>query len=236
MSDDIRRYAAEFLGTFLLVFFAAGSVMIGALTGAVSAQIAGGLASGLILMIVIWVFADISGGHVNPALTLALCVTGAFAWRLLPGYVLAQLAGSAAAGLCLLAFLGHSAQMGANLPDIAGGVTVGQALGIEVVLSFAMMLVVVLSVAAQGVPGRFFAVPVGAIVGISVMLFGGSHGAAMNPARAFGPHLANGDWAFFWIYVAGPVAGLLLAALMCRFCFGIPDHGGSSSGNGRRQT
>lgn len=209
--------------------------MMGTLTGAVSAQIAGGLASGLILMILIWVFVDISGGHVNPALTLALCVTGAFAWRLLPGYVLAQLAGSAAAGLCLLALLGHSLKMGANLPDVAGGVTVGRALGVEVVLSFAMMLVVVFSVAAQGVPGRFFAVPVGAIVGISVMLFCGSHGAAMNPARAISPHLANGDWAFFWIYVIGPVAGLLLAGLACCFCFGIPDHGAASSGNGRCQ-
>lgn len=220
--DDFRKYGAEFLGTFLLVFFAAGAAMMAEITGSSSAQVMGGLASGLILMIVIWIFAGVSGGHVNPALTLALAMTKAFPVRLLPGYVLAQLAGSALGGLSLLALLGRVGAMGANRPDIASGVTATQALGMEFVLSFAMMLVVVFSVADRGVPGKFFAIPIGAIVGINVMLFGGTHGASMNPARAFGPYLANADWNHYWIYVLGPVSGLLAAALLCSWIFEIP--------------
>lgn len=220
--EDFRKYAAEFIGTFLLVFFAAGAAMMSVLTGSAAGAVIGGLASGLILMIVIWIFAGISGGHVNPALSLALWLTGAFPGRLLPGYVAAQTAGSAAGGLCLLAALGPVPGMGANLPDIAGGITPLQALGVEYVLSFAMMVVIVLSVAAEGMPGRFFAIPIGAVVGIDVMLFGATHGAAMNPARAFGPTLVNGDWSHYWIYLAGPLAGLVSAAYICKLIFGIP--------------
>lgn len=221
---DFRLYAAEFIGTFLLVFFAAGAAMMSVLTGAAAGAVMAGLASGLILMIVIWIFADISGGHVNPALSLALWLTGAFPGRLLPGYVAAQTAGSAAGGLCLLAALGPVPGMGANLPDIAGGITPLQALGVELVLSFAMMVVIVLSVAAANTPGHFFAVPIGAVVGIDVMLFGATHGAAMNPARAFGPTLVHGDWSHYWIYVLGPLAGLTAAAYTCRWLFGVPRH------------
>lgn len=220
--EDFRKYAAEFIGTFLLVFFAAGAAMMSVLTGSAAGAVIGGLASGLILMIVIWIFANISGGHVNPALSFALWLTGAFPGRLLPGYVAAQTAGSAAGGLCLLAALGRVPGMGANLPDIAGGVTPLQAFGVEIVLSFAMMVVIVLSVAAEDVPGKFFAIPIGAVVGIDVMLFGATHGAAMNPARAFGPTLANGDWSHYWIYLAGPITGLVSAAYICKLIFGVP--------------
>jgi len=221
--DDFRRYAAEFIGTFFLVFFAAGAAMVSAFAPAPAGAVIAGLGSGLVLMIVIWIFANISGGHVNPALSIALWLTGAFPARLIPGYVTAQLAGSAIGGLCLLSAFGRVPGMGANLPDIASGITPLQALEVEFLLSFAMMMVIVLSIAERGIPGKFFAVPIGAIVGLNVMLFGASHGASMNPARAFGPYLANGDWTFYWIYVLGPLAGLLLASIVCRYVFGLPQ-------------
>ena len=220
--DAFRRYAAEFIGTFLLVFFAAGAAMISSLGTGENGAIFSGLASGLILMIVIWIFAGISGGHVNPALTTALYLAGSFPARLLPGYIVAQISGSAAGALCLLAVLGPIPGMGANLPDIANGVTPIQALSVEIVLSFSMMVVIVLSVAEQGIPGKFFAIPIGAIVGVNVMLFGASHGASMNPARAFGPYLAHGDWSYYWIYVLGPFAGLISAGFVCKALFGFP--------------
>lgn len=209
--EDMRKYAAEFLGTFMLVFFAAGAVMASALTQSASGAVIGGVASGLILMIVIWVFAGVSGGHVNPALTLALVMLKLFPARLLPGYVAAQLAGSAAAGLTLLVFLGNAGQMGANLPNVAAGVTPMAAFGIELVLSFVMMLVIIGAIRAEDMLRGLAPVPIGAVVGIEVMLFGGIAGAAMNPARAFGPTLALGDWSHFWIYLVGPIIGLITA-------------------------
>ena len=219
---DLQKYVAEFLGTFLLAFVGAGAAMMAALTDAASGQIMGGIASGVILMIAIWIFANISGGHVNPALTLVLCLIGDFPPRLLPGYILAQLSGSAAAGGCLLALLGRTAGMGANRPNTFAGVTPFQAFGVEVVLSFTMMVVIIFSVAAKGAPGKFFAVPIGAIVGLNVMMFGGTYGAAMNPARAFGPYFVSGEWQFFWIYAIGPVSGMLIAALIVRWLIGYP--------------
>lgn len=217
--EDLQKYTAEFIGTFLLVFFAAGAAMVSTQTAAPAGAVISGLASGLILMIVIWIFAGISGGHVNPALSIALWLTGAFPRRLVPGYVVSQLAGSTLGGLVLLAALGPVPGMGANIPDLANGVTLVQAFAVELVLSIAMMVVIVLAVADKGVAGRFFAVPIGAIVGINVMLFGASHGAAMNPARAFGPYVVHGDWSTYWIYVLGPLAGLILTGFVCNGIF-----------------
>ena len=214
--EELRKYAAEFTGSFMLVLFAAGSVMASDMLDAGPAQIIGGAASGLVLMIIIWIFAGVSGGHVNPALTLALAVIGRFPFRLLPGYIVSQLAGSACAGLCLLWMLGNSGQMGANLPNAGLGIGSLQAFSIEIVLSFIMMVVIMGAVMLPDRLKHLAPVPIGAIVGIEVMLFGGIAGAAMNPARAFGPFLALGDWQYFWIYLLGPVAGITAAAVL--FC------------------
>lgn len=217
--EDLRKYVAEFTGSFMLVLFAAGSVMASDILDAGPVPIIGGIASGLVLMIVIWIFAGVSGGHVNPALTLALTVIGRFPFRLLPGYVASQLAGSACAGLCLLWMLGISGQMGANLPNTGVGIGPLQAFSIEIVLSFIMMVVIMGSVMLPDNLKHFSPVPIGAIVGIEVMLFGGIAGAAMNPARAFGPFLALGDWQYFWIYLLGPVAGITSAAVVFNMIF-----------------
>jgi len=212
--DDFKRYAAEFLGTYMLVFFAAGAVVVSSKIGGLPGPIMGGISSGLILMNVIWAFAHVSGAHVNPAFSLALGYLGRFPWRLVPGYILAQLLGSGLAGLTLLWTLGDFGHMGANLPNEALGISPAIALVIETILSFIMMVVILHSGDAEGELGRMSAVPIGAIVGIEVMLMGPIAGAAMNPARAFGPYLARGDWTDFWIYVVGPLVGIMGAALL----------------------
>ena len=84
------------------------------------------------------------------------------------------------------------------------------------------MVVIVLAVAEPGIPGNFYAIPIGAIVGVNVMMFGPTHGAAMNPARAFGPYMVGGDWSHYWIYVLGPLAGLISGGFICRWVFGFP--------------
>ena len=106
--NDLRKYACEFIGTFTLVFFAAGAVMVGALTGQLG-SIGAGLISGLVITIVIYTFGHVSGAHVNPALSIAAAYLGKLERRLVPGYVTAQMAGSAAGGLVLLACVGQVA-------------------------------------------------------------------------------------------------------------------------------
>lgn len=218
--DDWRRYACEFIGVFALVFFAAGAVMVGSLTGGLGA-IGPGLISGLIITIVIYTFGHISGAHVNPALSIAAVWLGKLERRLLPGYIAAQMAGSAAAGFALLAAIGQVADMGANLPNAALGVTPTTAFAIELFLSFLLMWVVCGTAFSERGPTAFAGIAIGATVGVEVMLMGPYAGAAMNPARAFGPYLARGDITHFWIYLVGPVAGMLLGAAAYRFTHSI---------------
>jgi MIP family channel proteins len=218
--DDVRKYACEFIGAFALVFFAAGAVMVGALTGLIG-SIGSGLISGLVITVVIYTFGHVSGAHVNPALSIAAVYLGRLEGRLLPGYIVAQMAGSAGGGLFLLACIGHVADMGANLPNGVLGVTPGIALLIELFLSFVLMWVIC-GTAFHGKADLAFAgLAIGATVGIEVMLMGAYAGAAMNPARAFGPYLARGDFTHYWIYVLGPIAGMLAGAAVFRFTHAI---------------
>lgn len=215
--SSARLYAAEFLGTAILVFFAAGAVMVSAMLGNLPGPLIWGTVSGLALMILIWALLDVSGAHFNPALTFGLAVFGDFPWRLVPGYVAAQLAGSSAGAALLYYMLGAQGGMGANLPNPTLGLPLAGAFAIECFLSFVMMLVIRAAFAAAPPLRAFAAVPIGLIVGIEVMLMGPIAGAAMNPARAFGPTAFLGDWRFYWIYALGPVLGILVAGYVWRF-------------------
>lgn len=211
--QDIRCYTAEFIGTAAMVFFAAGSVMLSATLHSLPGPLLSGISSGTIVTVVVWAFYGVSGAHINPALSLTLWVFGEFPTRRLPGYITAQLSGSVAAAGLLYVTFGNVGAMGANLPNFNLGMSEGLAFSIEVLLSFLMMLVIRAAFAAGQPIRQFASVPIGAIVGLEVMLMGPVAGAAMNPARAFGPTLFLGDWSTFWIYAAGPVVGLLAAAL-----------------------
>jgi MIP family channel proteins len=213
-SQMVKYCLAEFFGTAALVFFAAGAVMVSTMLGGLPGPLIGGVSSGLILMILIWALFDISGAHLNPALTVTLALFGDFPKNRVPAYVVAQMAGSAAGGALLYFSLGSHGAMGANLPNTAIGITPGNAFILEIFLSFLMMLVIRGSFAAGSPLRQFAAVPIGAIVGIEVMLMGPVAGAAMNPARAFGPYVFLGDWQHYWIYVAGPLAGIIAGAVV----------------------
>lgn len=220
MTDDLHEHlrccAAEFIGTAALVYFAAGSVMICAALGNLPGPLISGLASGGIVTVMVWMLYGISGAHLNPALSLTLWLFGDFPGRHVTGYAAAQMAGSAAAGGLLFFSLGPVGQMGANLPNTALGVGQASAFAIEVVLSFLMMLVIRAAFSAGNPARALAALPVGAIVGLEVMLLGPVAGAAMNPARAFGPTLFLRDWSAFWIYAVGPVIGLVAGAFVWR--------------------
>ncbi|MEX0924040.1 MAG: aquaporin [Rhodovibrionaceae bacterium] len=212
---DFNKYLCEFIGTFALVFFAAGAVMVTALTGE-PGPIGAGLISGSVIAIVIYCFGHVSGAHVNPALSLAAAALGKLEWRLIPGYISAQMAGSAAGGFALLFALGEVASIGANLPNEGLGISPGIALAIELFLSFLLMWVICGTAYDDGAALPFAGLAIGATVAIEVMLMGPVAGAAMNPARAFGPHLARGDFTHFWIYLLGPVGGMLIGAYTFR--------------------
>lgn len=195
-----RALGAELLGTYALVFFGPGAVVVQAQTGALGhAGVA--LVFGLTVTVVIAALAPISGAHINPAATLALTLARQFpAARALP-YVLAQLCGAALAGFTLLLLFGRTGQLGVTLP--AG--SLGQAFVLETVMTFFLLLVALRS----GLPWA-----AGGVVALEAMMGGPITGASMNPARSFGPALASGIWTAHWLYWAAPLlgAGLAVAA------------------------
>jgi aquaporin TIP len=203
-----RRGVAEFIGTFTLIFIGGGA-------GIVSGQdiVAVALANGLAIGIMVTNLGHISGGHFNPAITLGFVAARRIALRLAVVYWISQLAGAivAAAGLRWLlhkpAFLGavpHVARIGA-----------GRGLVVEMVLTF--FLVWAVFATAVDPRGAFKAVAglaIGLTITIDVFMGGPLTGAAMNPARAFGPELIGNFWAQGWIYWLGPAVGGVVAAVV----------------------
>ena len=208
-----RAYAAEAVGTFLLVFAGPGAVVIDAVSGGAVSHLGVGISFGLAVMCAIFALGHISGAHINPAVTLGFAATGRFPWGHVPYYIIAQLLGAAAASAVHLGLFGNVANLGATVPT--GGA--GQAFGLEIVITFFLMFVI-LSVALdrRALPGSA-PIAIGGYVGLAATFSGPIAGASMNPARSFGPALLSGTWTAHWLYWLGPIAGALLAVAIWRF-------------------
>jgi aquaporin TIP len=208
--DYARRTVAEFVGTFALIFVGAGAAIYGDL-------VALALANGLVIAVMVSAVGLISGGFFNPAVTLAFVITRRIAPKLAAIYLLAQLGAAALAALLLKWVLPHAASINSHLgaPALGSGVTAGKGVAIEAVLSF--FLVWVIFATAVDPRGTFKQIA-GLAIGLTITfdaLFGlGLTGAAMNPARAFGPQLVGNHWAHFWVWYVGPIAGGAIAALL----------------------
>lgn len=208
---------AEFFTTFFLVFFGAGAVSIGSLTGGVVGTSEIALVFGLVVFLNLWLFGPISGAHSNPVISLALWIQEEITGDQLVAYWVAQFAGGIMASLALLFFFQSDA---APLTLPSSGVTIYQALGMEVLLTFILVLVVLLHPPAIDPTTRFsLSVSVAGVYALGV--FTGLHisGGSMNPARSFGPALVMFDFESVWIYLVAPFAGSILAVLLKRSAF-----------------
>ena len=184
-----------------------------------------GIVFGLTVAAMIYAVGHISGAHINPAVTLAFALVRHFPVRQVPLYWSAQLAGAAAASLTLRLMFGLVADMGATLPS--GSVV--QSLGLEVVLSFFLMFVIMAVATDVRAVGQTAALAIGAMVGLEAIFGGPISGASMNPARSFGPALAASVFADHWVYWLGPMAGMALAAACYRL---LREDGNAVQGDG----
>ena len=213
-----NRYVAEVLGTFALVFAGCGAVVVDQMYGGALGHIGINMVFGLVVMAVIYSIGNVSGAHINPAVTIAFAAAGRFEWRTVAPYIGCQLVGAGAAGmLLLLLFPGHETY-GATHP--AG--SIAQAFGFEVVISFLLMFVVFNVSTGHMEKGIMAGVAVGGTVAFLALMGGPVTGASMNPARSFGPALASGDFSVMWLYISAPILGMLLAYPVCRVVQG--DH------------
>jgi MIP family channel proteins len=215
MRRAARQFAAEFLGAFFIVLIAAGSFSIDPWLKAAGQPVLGpigtALAYGLAVAVAIEVFSPISGGHLNPAISLGAWATRRIGtWRLF-GYALAQIAGAVSAADLLKALIPDSAWQPAGLgtPVLASSLTRAQGMGLEATLTFAVCLAFFRTASASGKPSGW---TVGAAVAASVLLAAPLTGAALNPARAFGPAFAFSHWDNQGVWWIGPLVGGVLAA------------------------
>src|SRR5450631_3163787 len=204
---EYRRLFSELLGTFFLVFAAAGGGLLHA-KGEISLP-AAVVAPGLMVLAIILFMGGISGAHLNPAVSLAFAVRGDFPWKRVPGYIIVQLVGATLACLFLLAVFGNIQHLGATLPG--SGYKDWQAFLMEVVLTAGLLSVILGTASAAQNVGAIGALGVGGYIALAGLWAAPVSGTSMNPARSFGPALVSGDWSAYWVYVAGPLIGAAIA-------------------------
>jgi glycerol uptake facilitator protein len=220
-----RRLVAEAIGTGLLILFGPGSVVAALAVGDGALDYAGlgiiGLSFGLVVALVISAFGSTSGAHINPAVTLVLAATRRFPWRDVGPYVVAQLVGAALGGLLIVAAFGTDSVDVSNVGAVSFGEGVGypRAILVEALATYLLMLTVMALAVDKRAPAGWAGLMIGLSVTCLVVVFGPLTGAAVNPARAFGPFaaatLVGGDvpWSQLPAYVVGSVVGALLAAI-----------------------
>ena len=211
--SSVKKYVAEFIGTFVLVFFACGTAAALSCDGNVAntAYALTALAFGLVIVAMAYSIGHVSGCHINPAVSLAMLVSGKLSVKDFVGYVVAQFVGAIAGAGCLRLLLGGESGLGTNA--LYNG-NVGASLVIEIVLTFVFVLVIL------GVTSKeSFSRPAGLVIGLTLTLVHilGIHftGTSVNPARSFGPALFVGGQALadVWVFLAAPLVGGVLAAL-----------------------
>ena len=218
--DYLRRGTAEFIGTFALLFVAAGGVAYARSPTDL------GLANGLVIAVMVSAVGFISGGHFNPAVTLGFLVTKRIAPVLAVFYWVVQLGAAALAVLLLKWILPSAAISAGNLgdPALGSGIASGQGVVVEAVLTFFLVWVIfATAVDPRGAFKQISGLAIGLTIAAGVIMAYGLTGGAMNPARAFGPQLVGDHWKHFWVWYIGPFAGAVIAASLYELLYLRPE-------------
>ena len=208
----MKKYGAEFIGTFALVFAGTGAIIINDVSGGAVTHVGVALTFGLIVLAMIYAVGDVSGAHLNPAVTI-----GFFAARRLRGtivlpYITSQLLGALAASALLRALFPQHQTLGTTSP--AG--PAAQSLVLEIVLTGFLMFVILNVSTGPKERGTTAGIAVGSVIALEALFAGPICGASMNPARSFAPALVSQHFSDLWIYLIAPIAGALIAVIGCR--------------------
>lgn len=215
----MKKLLAELLGTFTLVFAGTGAIVINAAHGGAITHVGIAITFGLVVLAMIHTFGDVSGAHLNPAVTLAFAAARRFAWSEVPFYIGAQVVGALAASFLLhFLFPQNPASLGATLP--AGSDM--QSFVLELVLTTILMLTILSVSTGAKEKGITAGIAIGGVIALEAMFAGPASGASMNPARSLAPALVSGQLDHLWIYLVAPVLGALIAVPLC---IGVRDRG-----------
>lgn len=212
MQKTLRPLAAEFIGVFMLTFIGAGAIILNTYHDASVGLVGIALAQGLAYAIAVTATMNISGGHINPAITVGLWSIGRIGWKQAALYVAAQLLGAVVAALALKGLFpagaGQVAQLGA--PRLATATSFTQGVLVEAILTF-FLAFAVMGTAVDAAAPKVAGWAIGLAVAMGVLAGGGITGAAMNPAQAFGPALVANAWLSQLVYWIGPILGAVAA-------------------------
>ncbi len=208
----MKKYAAEFIGTFALVFAGTGAIVIDEVSGGGVTHVGVALTFGLIVLAMIYTLGDISGAHLNPAVT-----TGFWISRRLPAaavlpYIVSQCAGAIAASLVLHFLFPQNALLGSTQPTGSAA----QSFVLEFLLTAILMFVILGVSTGAREKGITAGIVVGSVIGLEAMFAGPICGASMNPARSLAPALVSIHFANLWLYLLAPTLGAIAGVLACR--------------------
>ncbi len=208
----MKKYAAEAIGTFALVFAGTGAIVINEVSSGVITHAGIALTFGLVVLAMIYTVGDISGAHLNPAVTLGFWTARRMGGREVAPYIVSQIIGATAASIVLRLLFPQNRLLGATLP--AGSET--QSFVLEFILTLILMLTILSVSTGAKEKGITAGIAVGAVIALEAMFAGPICGASMNPARSLAPALVSLHLDHLWIYVFAPVSGAVAATLACR--------------------
>ena len=221
----IRRAVAECIGTFGLVFIAAGAAMVDEISGGGLGIIGNALASGLVVAAMIYATGHISGAHINPAVTLGFALVRRISLRDAGVYWAAQMAGAVLAAALLRLLLGKVGIMGGHAITIDPA----QAVGVEIALTFLLMFVIMAVATDKRAVRHAAALAIGATVTFDILVGDPLTGGSMNPARTTGPAILAANWQDLWVYWVGPPVGAALAAFLYTWLNDAKEAAGNGS-------
>jgi len=203
----MRSYIAELIGTFALVFCGTGAIIINQQSGGAITHMGVAITFGLIVMSMIYSLGNISGAHLNPAVSIAFTIAKSFPVKQLPGYIISQLTGALLASFTLKFLFPSNQFLGITTP---AGLEM-QSCILEQILTFFLMLVILNVAIGSKEQGMFAGLAIGAVIALEAMFAGPVSGASMNPARSIAPAIASGHFKHLWIYIIAPITGSVIA-------------------------
>jgi aquaporin Z len=216
LDKNTKIFFAELIGTFTIIVFATGSVVLDAKLNGVLGLPFIAIAPAIAVALGIYLFGKISMAHFNPAVTVAFLITKHLERKkeLLLIYLFAEILGALLASIFIYFILGNEMNLGANVPNYIN-FPFYVIVGIEILASALLMLVVLIVIYTKGLK-KFGGIAIGAIVGLDSFLFGLISGASMNPARSVAPAIVSGYYVDLWLYLTAPFIGTLIVALLLR--------------------
>ena len=212
----MRKWLAELIGTFALVFCGTGAIIINQETNSSVTHVGIAITFGLIVMAMIYALGNISGAHLNPAVSIAFVVAKRFPVKQLLPYIISQVTGALLASLILKVLFPVNQLLGSTIPQGSAG----QSFVLELILTFFLMLVIINVATGSKEQGMFAGLAIGSTVLLEAMFAGPISGASMNPARSFAPAIISGHTEHVWIYLTATTIGAVIAVPIWKYLSG----------------